>query len=96
MTLIHVVGRERIAILSYRHGGLMCFHCLSIVTQIPFLDKVELSVPKIRRLLWRVVLAVEQTLSHIRAWSQWRRRHQNLVKYYHDKRHGALAELLAA
>jgi hypothetical protein len=34
MTLIHVVGRERIAILSYRHGGLMCFHCLSIVTQI--------------------------------------------------------------
>lgn len=57
---------------------------------------IPLSVPEIRRLLWRVVLAVEQTLSHMLAWSQWRRWHQNFAKYYHYRRRGALAELLAA
>jgi hypothetical protein len=45
---------------------------------------------EIRRLLWRVVLAVQQTAHHILAWSYWRRGHQAIAKYYHDKRRGAL------
>jgi hypothetical protein len=43
-----------------------------------------------------MVLVVEQTAHHLLAWSQWRRWHQSLAKYYHYKRRGALAELLAA
>jgi hypothetical protein len=49
-----------------------------------------------RRRLWRVVLAVERRVGHIRTWSQWRRWHQSLAKYDHDKRRGALADLFAA
>jgi hypothetical protein len=38
-----------------------------------------------RRLLWRLVLAVQQTAQQILAWSCW---HQTLAKYYHYKRRG--------
>src|ERR671918_1814376 len=54
-------------------------------------SRLPLSVPKMRRLLWRLGLAVQQTARHILAWSQWRRRHQSRAQYYHDKRRGALA-----
>jgi hypothetical protein len=57
---------------------------------------LPLSVPEIRRLLWRMVLAVQQTAQHLLTWSRWRRWHQNLARYYHDKRRGALAELFTA
>jgi hypothetical protein len=30
------------------------------------------------------------------AWSSWRRWHQRIAKYYHDKRRGAVAEAFAA
>ena len=42
--------------------------------------RMPLSVQEIRRLLWRVVLAVQQTAHHILAWSHWRRRHQASAK----------------
>jgi hypothetical protein len=54
------------------------------------------SVQEIRRLLWRVVLAMPQTAHQILTWSQWRRRHQASAKHDHDKRRGAEAEALAA
>ena len=57
---------------------------------------VALSVPEIRRLLWRLVLAVQQTTHAILTWSYWRRQHQSRAKYYHYKCRGALAEVLAA
>ena len=57
---------------------------------------MPLSVQEIRRLLWRVVLAVQQTAHHILAWSHWRRRHQMVAQYYHYKRRGALLAVLAA
>jgi hypothetical protein len=53
-------------------------------------------VPELRRLLWRMVLAVQQTAQHIVAWSRWRRWHQRSAKYYHYKNRGALADLVAA
>jgi hypothetical protein len=48
------------------------------------------SVPEIRRRLWRLVLALEQTVQHILAWSRWRRWHQTMSQYHHDRRRGAL------
>jgi hypothetical protein len=55
-----------------------------------------LSVPELRRLLWRLVLAVPQTVRHILAWSQWRRRHQRVAQYDHYKRRELLVGAVAA
>ena len=55
-----------------------------------------MSVPEIRRLLWRLVLAVPQTIRDILAWPQWRRWHQTVAKYYHYKRREAVADAVAA
>jgi hypothetical protein len=43
-------------------------------------------VPEIRRLFWRLVLAVQQTVAKMLAWSTWRRVHQGIAKYWHYKR----------
>ena len=64
--------------------------------QGPAWPRLPLSVPERRRLLWRFVLAVPQTVRHILAWSQWRRRHQTIAQYDHDKRREALVGALAA
>ena len=55
-----------------------------------------MSVPELRRLVWRLVLAVPQTARHILAWSQWRRRHQTIAQDYHYKRREALVGTIAA
>jgi hypothetical protein len=55
-----------------------------------------LSVPELRRLLWRLVLAVPHTVRHILAWSQWRRQHQTIAQYYHYKRRETLVGAMAA
>jgi len=47
---------------------------------------VPLSVPEIRRLFWRLVLATRQTVGQILDWSAWRRWHQGVAQYYHYKR----------
>ena len=57
---------------------------------------MPLSVPELRRLLWRVGLAVQQTAHHILAWSHWRRGHQASAQYDHYKRRGAVVEALVA
>jgi hypothetical protein len=51
-------------------------------------------VPELRRLLWRLVFALRQTAAQILAWSQWRRWHQTLARYYHYQRRGALVPQL--
>jgi len=50
---------------------------------------VPLSVSEIRRLFWRLVLATQQRVERILAWSMWRRWHQGIAKYWHDKRRAA-------
>jgi hypothetical protein len=57
---------------------------------------MPLSVQEIRRLLWRVVLAMQQTAHHILAWSHWRRRHQASAKHYHYQCRGVAVAALAA
>ena len=57
---------------------------------------IPLRVQEIRRLLWRVGLAMPQTAHQILAWSHGRRRHQASAKHDHDKRHGAEVEALTA
>ena len=47
---------------------------------------VPLSVSEIRRLFWRLVLATQQRVERILAWSAWRRWHQGIAKYWHYKR----------
>ena len=47
---------------------------------------VPLSVPEIRRLFGRLVLATRQTIGRILDWSAWRRWHQGVAQYYHYKR----------
>jgi hypothetical protein len=54
------------------------------------------SIPELRRLLWRLVLAVPQTARHILSWSQWRRWHQTIAQYYHYRRRQALVGAVAA
>jgi hypothetical protein len=54
---------------------------------------IRLSVAEVRRLLWKLVFAVEQTAAEVLAWSRWRRRHQAVAKFSHYKRRGALAHL---
>src|SRR5437016_3901078 len=47
---------------------------------------VPLSVSEIRRLFWGLVLATQQRVERILAWSTWRRWHQGIAKYWHYKR----------
>jgi len=47
---------------------------------------VPLSVSEIRRLFWHLVLATQQRVERILAWSTWRRWHQGIAKYWHYKR----------
>ncbi len=58
--------------------------------------RLPLSVPELRRLLWRFVLVVPHTVRHILAWSQWRRRHQTIAQYYHYQRRELLVAAVAA
>jgi len=57
---------------------------------------MPLSVQEIRRLLWRVVLAMPQTAHHILAWSHWRRRHQASAKHDPYQCRGVAVDALAA
>ena len=47
---------------------------------------VRLSVGEIRHLFWCLVLATQQRVERILAWSTWRRWHQGIAKYWHYKR----------
>jgi len=44
-----------------------------------------LSVSEIRRLFWRLVLATQQRVERMLAWSTWRRWHQGIATYWHYK-----------
>jgi hypothetical protein len=55
---------------------------------------MPLSVPEMRRLLWHLVLAIQQTVQQVLGWSHWRRWHQSLAKYDHYKRRGVLLSQL--
>jgi SRSO17 transposase len=47
---------------------------------------VALSVSEMRRLFWCLVLATQQKVERMLAWSAWRRWHQGIAKYWHYKR----------
>jgi len=57
---------------------------------------MPVSVPEIRRLWGRLVLAVPHTVHHLLAWSQWRRWQQTIAPYSYDTRRAALAGAVAA
>ena len=45
-----------------------------------------LSVPDLRRMLWRLVLLVWRGVEHVLSWCGWRRRHQWIAQYCHYRR----------
>jgi hypothetical protein len=47
---------------------------------------VPLSVRAMRRLFWRLVLATQQKVERILAWSMWRRWPQGIAQYWHYRR----------
>jgi hypothetical protein len=47
---------------------------------------VPRSVSEMRRLFWRLVLATQQKVARMLAWSRWRRWHQGIAQYWHSKR----------
>src|SRR3954464_12690625 len=46
-------------------------------------DVLPLTVPEVRRLLWRLIWARPPDPGRIRAWSDWRRRHQQRARRSH-------------
>ena len=46
-------------------------------------DLLPLSVPELRRLLWRLVWAHLPQPEEVLAWSRWRRRHQQRARRCH-------------
>lgn len=53
---------------------------------------LPLTVPEVRRLLWRLVLKQLPTAEDVLGWSQWRRQHQAQARYHHYKRRGASSD----
>jgi hypothetical protein len=47
------------------------------------LDLLPLTVPEVRRLLYRLVWCGIPSIGHTLAWSCWRRRHQARARYFH-------------
>jgi hypothetical protein len=45
-----------------------------------------MTVREIRRLLWGLVLFVQETAEKVLHWSNFRRSHQAVAKYYHYKK----------
>jgi hypothetical protein len=47
---------------------------------------IRLSVAEIRKLLWRLVWAVNPLIAAVLGWSVWRRHHQAIAKACHYQR----------
>ncbi len=86
----------------YRHITLAMF-ALAFLTVVPrgrakkgaqFQEQegaqfLPLTVPEVRRLLWRLVWQAPVTPEGVLYWSRWRRRHQARAKHFHIKRRAA-------
>jgi hypothetical protein len=57
------------------------------------LDLIPLTVPEVRRLLWRLLWRQLPPPGAVLAWSRWRRRHQATARRCHYRRR--LARLAA-
>ncbi len=49
-------------------------------------DLIPLTVPEVRRLLWRLVWPLPPPPEFVLAWSRWRRRHQAQARRCHYQR----------
>jgi hypothetical protein len=50
-------------------------------------ELLPLTVPEVRRLLWRLLWQPVQPVDSVFSWSRWRRRHQARAKRCHYRRH---------
>ena len=49
-------------------------------------DLIPLTVPEVRRLLWRLIWRTPPPPAFVLAWSLWRRRHQARARRCHYQR----------
>jgi hypothetical protein len=49
-------------------------------------ELLPLTVPEVRRLLWRLLWARRPDPGAVLDWSRWRRRHQQRARRYHWQR----------
>jgi hypothetical protein len=54
---------------------------------------LPLTVPEVRRLLWRLALGRRARADHVLRWSRWRRRHQARAKQCHWRKRLARAQI---
>lgn len=47
---------------------------------------IPLTVPEVRRLLWRLIWSAMPSPAAVLAWSRWRRRHQAQARRCHYQR----------
>lgn len=57
------------------------------------LAPLPLTVPEVRRLLWRLVWVAMPVAAFVLGWSVWRRQHQACAKHYHYKKRQKIPEL---
>jgi hypothetical protein len=50
---------------------------------LPNLDLFPLTVPEVRRLLYRLAWCSVPSIDHTLAWSCWQRRHLARARYFH-------------
>ncbi len=52
-------------------------------------ELLPLTVPEVRRLVWRLVWARQPEPAAVLSWSDWRRRHQQCAKrcHWHKRTH---------
>jgi hypothetical protein len=70
LALVTVLRAGTIAVEALKKSGAPAGEKRSGGVQGQPRSRLPLSVPELRRLLWRLVLAVPQTAPHILAWSQ--------------------------
>ena len=56
-------------------------------------ELIPLTVPEVRRLLWRLVWRTRAPPEFVLAWSRWRRRHQAQARRCHYQRRLAQLDL---
>jgi hypothetical protein len=60
---------------------------------VPIDELIPLTVPEVRRLLWRLAWATAPPATHVLAWSTWRRRHQARARRCHYARRSTMLRL---
>lgn len=87
--------KRHVTLALFAHALLAAVAARALRQQTTFrkgraVEPVPLTVPEVRRLLWRLVLARTPPTERVLGWSHWRRCHQARAKRCHYQRRAAL------